>query len=37
MYPYWTVRLLGGLLYFAGIVVFAYNLGMTLRPKARAV
>ena len=31
------VRLLGGLLYFAGIVVFTYNLYMTSRPKARAV
>jgi cbb3-type cytochrome oxidase subunit 1 len=33
MYPYWTVRLLGGLLYFAGIAVFAYNLSMTSRSK----
>ena len=32
MYPYWTVRLLGGLLYFAGIAVFTYNLCMTCRP-----
>jgi cbb3-type cytochrome oxidase subunit 1 len=31
MYPYWTVRLVGGLLYFAGIAVFAYNLYMTSR------
>jgi len=30
-------RLLGSLLYFAGIVVFAYNLYMTSRLKARAV
>jgi cytochrome c oxidase cbb3-type subunit 1 len=37
LYPYWTVRLLGGLLYFAGIAVFAYNLYMTTRRKARAV
>ena len=36
-YPYWTVRLLGGLLYFAGIAVFVYNLYMTSRLKARAV
>ena len=33
MYPFWTVRLVGGLLYFAGIAVFAYNLYMTSRPK----
>ena len=32
MYPFWTVRLVGGLLYFAGITVFAYNLYMTSRP-----
>jgi cytochrome c oxidase cbb3-type subunit 1 len=37
MYPYWGVRLLGGILYFAGIVVFAYNLYMTSRLNARAV
>jgi cytochrome c oxidase cbb3-type subunit 1 len=33
MYPFWTVRFVGGLLYFAGIAVFAYNLYMTSRPK----
>jgi cytochrome c oxidase cbb3-type subunit 1 len=33
MYPFWTVRLVGGLLYFAGIAVFAYNLYMTSRPE----
>jgi cbb3-type cytochrome oxidase subunit 1 len=33
MYPFWTVRLVGGLLYFAGIVVFSYNLYMTSRPR----
>jgi cytochrome c oxidase cbb3-type subunit 1 len=31
MYPYWAVRFAGGLLYFAGILVFAYNLYMTSR------
>jgi cytochrome c oxidase cbb3-type subunit 1 len=36
MYPYWAVRLVGGLLYFAGIVVFAYNLYMTSRSKPGA-
>jgi cytochrome c oxidase cbb3-type subunit 1 len=36
MYPFWSVRLAGGLLYFAGIVVFAYNICMTTRPKAQA-
>jgi len=33
MYPYWTVRLVGGLLYFAGIAIFAYNLYMTSRQR----
>ena len=37
MYPFWIVRLLGGLLYFAGIVVFAYNLYMTSRPVPGAI
>jgi cytochrome c oxidase cbb3-type subunit 1 len=36
MYPFWSVRLAGGLLYFAGIAVFAYNLYMTARPKTQA-
>jgi cytochrome c oxidase cbb3-type subunit 1 len=36
MYPFWSVRLLGGLLYFAGIAVFAYNLYRTSRPKMLA-
>ena len=35
MYPYWKIRFVGGLVYFAGIVVFAYNLIMTAR-RARA-
>ncbi len=33
MYPYWKIRLAGGVIYFLGIVVFAYNLVMTARPK----
>jgi len=36
MYPFWAVRLAGGLLYFGGIAVFAYNLLMTTRPKTQA-
>jgi cytochrome c oxidase cbb3-type subunit 1 len=31
LYPYWKIRFLGGLVYFAGIVVFGYNLIMTVR------
>jgi len=31
MYPYWWIRVGGGLIYFAGIVVFIYNLIMTVR------
>lgn len=29
LYPYWMIRFAGGLLYFAGILVFAYNLLQT--------
>jgi len=36
LYPYWTVRFLGGLLYFAGILVFAYNLLKTAGTKPAA-
>ncbi len=35
-YPYWMVRFVGGALYFAGIVVFAYNLWMTAARKPAA-
>ena len=31
MYPYWWIRAIGGLIYFAGIIVFIYNLVMTVR------
>ena len=31
LFPFWAIRLVGGLLYFAGIAVFAYNLYMTSR------
>ena len=31
MYPYWWIRAVGGLIYFAGIIVFIYNLIMTVR------
>jgi len=31
MYPYWWIRAGGGLIYFAGILVFIYNLVMTVR------
>ncbi len=36
LYPYWMIRFAGGLLYFAGILVFAYNLFQTAgkRPAA---
>ena len=36
LYPYWKIRLAGGGLYFLGILVFAYNLVMTARPKTAA-
>jgi cytochrome c oxidase cbb3-type subunit 1 len=26
VYPYWTMRALGGVIYFVGVVLFAYNL-----------
>lgn len=31
MTPYWKIRFVAGLIYFAGILVFAYNLFMTVR------
>ena len=31
MYPYWWIRSVGGLIYFVGILVFIYNLYMTVR------
>jgi len=31
LYPYWKIRLIGGLIYFVGVVVFTYNLIMTAR------
>ncbi|PWB62530.1 MAG: cytochrome C oxidase Cbb3 [Deltaproteobacteria bacterium] len=36
MVPYWKIRLAAGTIYFAGIVVFAYNLVRTARPKTAA-
>jgi cytochrome c oxidase cbb3-type subunit 1 len=30
MYPYWWARVFGGLIYMAGLVVFIYNLYMTV-------
>ncbi|HSL91678.1 MAG TPA: cbb3-type cytochrome c oxidase subunit I, partial [Candidatus Limnocylindrales bacterium] len=36
MYPYWKIRFAGGVLYFLGILVFAYNLVMTAHPKTAA-
>jgi cytochrome c oxidase cbb3-type subunit 1 len=36
MYPYWKIRFAGGVLYFLGILFFAYNLVMTARPKTAA-
>jgi cytochrome c oxidase cbb3-type subunit 1 len=36
MYPYWKIRLAAGSIYFIGIVVFAYNLVRTARPKPAA-
>lgn len=31
MYPYWWIRAGGGVIYFIGIIVFIYNLVMTVR------
>jgi cytochrome c oxidase cbb3-type subunit 1 len=36
LYPYWIVRFVAGAIYFLGILVFAYNLAMTARPKPAA-
>lgn len=35
-YPFWMMRFAGGALYFAGIVVFAYNLLKTAAPRPAA-
>jgi cytochrome c oxidase cbb3-type subunit 1 len=38
LYPYWMIRLAGGLIFFVGIGVFAYNLIKTVRqPKGTAM
>lgn len=36
LYPYWMIRFAGGALYFAGIVVFAWNIWMTAGRKPAA-
>ncbi len=37
-YPYWKMRTFGGLLFFIGLCIFAYNIVMTiLRAKKTAV
>jgi len=30
-YPYWTIRVVGGLLYLTGMVLMLYNMMMTIR------
>ncbi len=30
-YPYYTIRLLGGVLYLAGMIIMAWNMFMTIR------
>jgi cytochrome c oxidase cbb3-type subunit 1 len=36
MYPYWIIRFIGGAIYFVGIIVFAYNLIMTVKNTKQA-
>lgn len=36
LYPFWKIRFAGGLVYFAGILVFAYNLFKTVRQRPAA-
>jgi cytochrome c oxidase cbb3-type subunit 1 len=36
-YPYYAVRLLGGLLYLAGMVIMAYNTWKTIQPERESV
>lgn len=31
MYPYWWIRAIGGLVFLAGVIVFIYNIFMTVR------
>jgi len=35
MYPYYVLRVVGGLMYLAGALIMAYNLFMTIRGKTR--
>jgi cytochrome c oxidase cbb3-type subunit 1 len=37
MYPYWWARAFGGLIYLAGLLVFIYNLYMTVNSGKPAV
>ncbi len=37
MKPYWIIRFVGGLIYFIGILVFAYNMIMTARKTPETV
>ena len=34
LYPYWKIRFLGGLIYFVGILIFGYNILMTMKRPA---
>ena len=39
LYPYWHIRILGGLIYFASLLVFLYNIAKTIsagKPQAVA-
>ncbi len=36
LYPYWTIRFVAGVIYFLGILAFAYNIVMTLRERPAA-
>ena len=37
MKPYWIIRFVGGMIYFVGILVFAYNMVMTARKDPETV
>jgi cytochrome c oxidase cbb3-type subunit 1 len=37
LYPYWIIRFLGGLVFFIGIIIFIYNLLMTIKSSGKII
>ena len=36
-YPFWTIRLLGGVLFLSGMLIMAYNMWRTIRTETETV